>query len=228
MTAIIPARGGSKRLPGKNIKDLCGKPLIAYTIDAAKGSKLIERIIVSTDSKEIADIALFYGAEVPFLRPSELSSDKARSIDVIFYTVDRLNQDYGYGIDELILLQPTSPLRTSQDINNAIDVYTANNAEAVISVTESEHPPDWYKTINEKGILKNYFDGSATPNRQEYSKAYLPNGAIYIFNYHFLKKQSDYYSEKTYPYVMSAESSVDIDTALDFMLAETILGSMQK
>lgn len=225
MLAIIPARGGSKGVPGKNIKDLAGKPLIYYTIKAAKESKYIDRIIVSTDYKEIAEVALKYGAEVPFLRPDELATDNAKAIDNYIYTVDRLNNmNKDGGLEEFIVLQPTSPLRTSTDIDNAIKIFYEKNADTVISVVKAEHPPTWYKKISKDGILVDYFsltDNSL--NRQEAEETYLPNGAIYILKYKALKENYGYYNSKTYPYIMKQESSIDIDTILDFKLAELLI-----
>jgi CMP-N,N'-diacetyllegionaminic acid synthase len=224
MLAIIPARGGSKGVPRKNIKNLAGKPLIYYTIKAAKESKYIDRIIVSTDDEEIAEVALKYRAEVPFLRPEELATDKAKAIDNYIYTINKLNEINNEVIKEFIVLQPTSPLRTSSDIDNAIKVFYENKADTVISVVKAEHPPTWYKKINDKGVLEDYFpfvDNSL--NRQEAVETYLPNGAIYIFNYEALINNYGYYNSKTYPYIMKQENSIDIDTLLDFKLAELLI-----
>lgn len=221
MIAIIPARGGSKGLPGKNIKVFHGKPLISYTIKAAKKSKYIDRVIVSTDDEEIAKISMEYGAEIPFLRPKELATDRAKAIDNYIFTMERLMETEGINIEEFIVLQPTSPLRTYQDIDRAVEVYKKKGAHTVISVNEAEHPPTWYKKINTQGMLVDYIplvDNSL--NRQEEEKSYLPNGAIYIFNFKELKQNYSYYNSKTYPYIMTQENSVDIDTHLDFMLAE--------
>lgn len=224
MLAIIPARGGSKGVPRKNIKDLAGKPLIYYAIKAAKESKYIDRIIVSTDDEEIAKVALKYGAEVPFLRPKEFATDTAKAIDTYIYTVDRLNKTYNDTIKEFTVLQPTSPLRTSTDIDNAIEIFYKNNAETVISVVKAEHPPTWYKKISKDGILVDYFQSvDNSLNRQEAEETYLPNGAIYVFKYDSLKYNYGYYNQKTYPYVMTTENSVDIDTIIDFKLAELIM-----
>lgn len=223
MLAIIPARGGSKGVPGKNIRDLVGHPLIYYTIDAAIKSKKIDQVIVSTDDKKIADIAIECGAEVPFLRPEELASDHAKAIDNYIYTIDRLNAE-GCQIDNIIVLQPTSPLRTVQDIDNAIELFFEKKAETIISVVKAEHPPTWYKKISSEGILIDYFsDTDNSQNRQEADKTYLPNGAIYVFDYAALKTRYGYYNEKTYPYIMSQDNSIDIDTMLDFKLAQLLI-----
>lgn len=223
MIAVIPARGGSKGLPGKNLKLLCGKPLIAYSIIAAKESKYVDRIIVSTDSEEIAEVARQYGAEVPFIRPAELATDNAKAIDVYLYTVDRLNNEKWYSISDFIVLQPTSPLRTAEDIDNAIEIHKANQADSVISVQETNCPLEWYKEITADGLLKDCIESNRILNRQEYTKTYIPNGAIYVFKYKTLMETKNYYYGRTLPYIMSAATSIDIDTILDFKLAEIIV-----
>lgn len=223
MLAIIPARSGSKGVPKKNIKELAGAPLISYTIKAAKKSEFITRVIVSTDSEEIADVARKYGAEVPFLRPAELATDDAKAIDVYLYTIERLNLENDEQINEFLVLLPTSPLRNYMDIDQAIKIFKKKNADSVISVTETEYPPQWIKRISEKGVLEDYFQGMNNLNRQEYEKTYIPNGAIYIFKYNVLKKEYNYYTDKTYPYIMPNIRSIDIDTPLDFMIAEYLI-----
>lgn len=225
MIAIVPARGGSKGLPSKNIKELNGKPLITYTIIEALKSKKISEIILSTDSKEIAEIAVKYGAKNPFFRPTELATDNAKAIDNYIYTVKKLNTDFNYHISEFIVLQPTSPLRTSEDIDKAIELFYSNDADSVISLTEFEHPIHWAKKINEKNQISDYFhqDLSSNLNRQELPVAYRPNGAIFIFKFKLLKEKFSYYSENTYGYIMPQETSVDIDTLLDFEFAEFLM-----
>lgn len=225
MIAIIPARGGSKGIPKKNIKMLSGQPLIYYTIKAAQESKYISKIIVSTDSLEIAEAAKALGGQVPFLRPSELAEDTSKAIDVYLYTVEKLNALNEEIIDFAVLL-PTSPLRTAEDVDKAIEIFYKNNAKTVVSVVEAEHPPAWYKRINDEGILEDYFSaGDNGVNRQEAEKTYLPNGAIYIFNYDSLKTNYNYYNDATYPYIMSREKSVDIDSPLDFRIAEMLMNN---
>ncbi|MBB6454541.1 N-acylneuraminate cytidylyltransferase/CMP-N,N'-diacetyllegionaminic acid synthase [Salirhabdus euzebyi] len=226
MIAIIPARGGSKGLPRKNIKPLNGKPLIYYTIKAAKESKYIDRIILSTDDQEIADIGEMYGAEVPFLRPPHLATDAAKARDVYLFTLEMLNKDSEIHNEDFMVLQPTSPLRRAIDIDNAAEIFYQNNADSVISVVEAEHPPDWYKKINQHGLLIDFFlSNNNKLNRQEYERSYIPNGAIFIMKYNVLKEHTTYYTDRTYPYVMGREFSVDIDNRMDFMLAEILLKS---
>jgi len=227
--AIIPARGGSKELPGKNIKKMNDKPLIWYTINVAKKSKFIDKIIVSTDDNEIAKIAKRYEVGVPFMRPKELARDDSIAIDNYIYTIDRLNKEFNYSIGEFIILQPTSPFRISLDIDNAIQIFKEKKADSVISVSEAIHPPIWAMRINSKGILKNYFDIKIkNKNRQEIEKAYMPNGAIFVFKFSLLKEKYSYYSDKTYPYIMPLERSIDIDSKLDFEFAEYLMKKNEK
>lgn len=224
MIAIIPARGGSKGLPNKNIKLLNGKPLIGYTIEAALNSKSITKVIVSTDSKQIADIAKQFGANVPFLRPDYLASDNALAIDNYIYTIDRLKDDIGYQIDEFVVLQPTSPLRTSDDIDNAIKIYNDKNADSVISYTEEAHPIFWHKKVNNNLEFENIFE-NRIDNRQNFQKTYYPNGAVFVFNINLIKSKK-YYSKKSFAYIMPRIRSVDIDTIEDFEYAEYILNKV--
>lgn len=177
MLAIIPARGGSKRLCGKNLKELNGKPLIAYTVEAAKASKYISKIIISTDDIAIADIAVKYGATCPFLRPDFLATDSARTIDVLKYTLKELEQENNLAIEEFVLLQPTSPLRTSHDIDEAIEIFQAKNADSVISFCEEHHPIKWHKYIDADGKFENIFEEKIW-NRQNERTTYYPNGAV--------------------------------------------------
>lgn len=224
MLAIIPARGGSKGLPGKNTKLLNGVPLICHTIKAALSSKLITRLIVSTDSNEIASVAKKCGAEVPFLRPSNLASDNSMVMDTYLHLVDRLTEQSSKTIDEFVALLPTAPLRLSKDIDESIKIFNDNKADSVISVVESPVPIQWYKRILKDGRLQNYlphFD--AVKNRQEEEKTYIPNGAVYVFRTNILRSKRKYYTDKTYPYIMPIERSADIDNLLDFSWVENLL-----
>jgi N-acylneuraminate cytidylyltransferase/CMP-N,N'-diacetyllegionaminic acid synthase len=220
--AIIPARGGSKRLPRKNILDLNGKPLIAWTIDAALKSKYIDKTIVSTDDKEIADISTKYGAEVPFIRPAHLSTDTASSIDVVFHAVEFLkknNEQY----DIVILLQPTSPLRTTKDINKALEMLN-NKTKAVISVCETDHPPLWSNTLPEDHSMKDFIRPEIKNKRsQDLPKFYRLNGAIYISEVNYLKINNGFLGEQTKAFIMPRERSIDIDSLLDFILVKEVI-----
>lgn len=219
MLAIIPARGGSKGLPGKNIKDFCGKPLISYAISEAKKSKYIKRVIVSTDDVDIAKVALEYGAEVPFMRPEALAKDASAALDTYFYTIEEIRKIEGIFYQDFIILLPTAPLRNYHHIDEAIDMYYERKADSIISVCTSDHPIEWTRIVDEKGVLKPFFEGG-NKNRQDYKDTFYPNGQIYIFNYNALKKSKEYYMEKTYPYITDKKYYADIDDIDDFLISE--------
>ena len=176
--AIIPARSGSKRLPKKNIKMLQGKPLLAYTIDSVKNSHHVTRFIVSTEDNEIAKISQSYGAEV-IIRPPELARDESPTEDVIINVLEQLKNKEQYSPDLIILLQPTSPLRTTDDIDDAIKTFLASSGDSLISITEYDHTPYWALRI-EKGFLKPEFEKEKLKRSQELPKLYRPNGSIFI------------------------------------------------
>lgn len=221
MIAIIPARGGSKGLPGKNVLPLDGKPLIAYAIDAALKASYIDRVIISTDDEEIAKIAVQFGAELPFMRPSELASDTAQAIDNYIYTIDRLQQESGKAIEAFVVLQPTSPLRIAEDIDGAIELFHQKEADSVISYTPEAHPVTWHKYLDDEGRFVNIFDDNIQ-NRQANRVSYYPNGAVYVFRTEMIR-QRKYYTDKSYAYVMPRNRSVDIDFIEDFEYAEFLL-----
>jgi len=222
--AIIPARGGSKGLPGKNIKLLLGKPLLAYAVEEAKKSKYITKIVLSTDDAAIAQVGKKYGAEIPFLRPPELATDTSLAPDTYIYTIERLKKEQGYAPEIVVILQPTSPLRTKDDIDNAIDLYLARKADSIISVVEFEHPIERARILTEDGRLENYQEGKIIPkNRADYRKAYSPNGAIYVLMPSLLVREKTYYFTNTYAYIMPKERSIDIDTQVDFDIAEFLM-----
>jgi len=220
--AIIPARCGSKGLPGKNIRNLHGKPMIAYTIEAALESKYIDNVIVSTDCKEIEDVAKKFGAKSHFLRPEELALDNSKAIDNYLYTINRLNNEFEYNVKNFIVLQPTSPLRAVEDIDGAIELFNHKKADSVVSYTEEHHPIEWHKHITEDGKFENIFNERLL-NRQEYKSSYFPNGAIYVFSYELIKHNL-YYGDNSYAYIMPRHRSVDIDTLEDFQYAEFLIG----
>lgn len=218
MIAIIPARGGSKGLPGKNVRELHGKPLIAYTIEAAVNSQCISEVILSTDDKEIESIAIQYGVKSPFLRPPELATDDALAIDTYIYTIDLLEKMHKNKIDSFMVLQPTSPLRLSRDIDEAYKIFTEKHADSVISYTEEAHPLAWHKIIEKDGSFSNISEGKLM-NRQATQKTYYPNGAIYIFKTSLIRNRQ-YYSKNSFAYIIPRNRSVDIDTIDDFKYAE--------
>lgn len=222
MIAIIPARGGSKGLPGKNIKPLLGKPLIAHTIEVALNSQVIDRVVVSTDDEEIANVAVKYGAEVPFMRPSNLASDTSKAIDAYIYTIGEIEKREGIEIENVCILLPTSPLRDSVDIDQAYTIFKNNNADSVVSYTKEHHPVSWHRIIDKDGrLLDNQVENSLL-NRQDITETYFPNGSIYFFKTQLLR-QGKYYTENSYAYVMPRNRSIDIDTQDDFDLAEFYL-----
>lgn len=222
MIALIPARGGSKGLPRKNILDFGGKPLIAHTIEAARNARGISEIIVSTDDSEIADVAIRHGANVPFLRPADLATDSSRAIDVYNYTLNRVEKEREITIPTLVVLLPTCPLRTAKDIENALELFKTKGADSVVSYVEEHHPVWWHKGITDDLQFFDLFPDIELKNRQEFQKSYYPNGAIYIFKTELLK-QGVYYTPNSYAYIMPRERSVDIDTMEDFELAEYYL-----
>jgi N-acylneuraminate cytidylyltransferase/CMP-N,N'-diacetyllegionaminic acid synthase len=221
MIAIIPARGGSKGLKRKNTKMLLGKPLIAYTIEYALKSKYITDVIISTDDKVIYNTAIKYGARETFLRPEKLAQDDSLAIDTYLYTVNKLNNELDYNIKDFIVLQPTSPLRKTDDIDDAIALFKEKKADSVISFTEEHHPINWHKYINEDGQFENIFP-ETIKNRQENRRSYYPNGAIFVFKFSLINSRK-YYSENSYGYLMTREKSVDIDTIQDFEYAEYLM-----
>ncbi len=225
---LITARGGSKELPQKNIKPLLDKPLIAWTIEQALMSKYLDRVIVSTDDGKIAEISKKYGAEVPFLRPEELATDESKSIDVVLHTIDWMDtNDKPY--DLLMLLQPTSPLRTSKDIDKAIELLFSKNARAVVSVCEVEHHPYWTNILPDNGCMENFIKPEImNKNRQELPIFYRLNGAIYLSYCDYLKHQGSFFGKETFAYIMSKERSIDIDNEIDFKLAEILIAKNQK
>ena len=224
--AIIPARSGSKGLTDKNIKKLNEKPLIAYSIEVALKSNCFDEVMVSTDSEKYADIARFYGANVPFLRSERTSSDKASSDDAILEILDNYEK-LGQIFDTFCLLQPTSPLRTVEDIINSYKIFSDNNASAVVSMVELEHPLSWCGQIKDGGSLEGFVPRNSIGRRQEQGTYYRPNGAIYIQNIMDFRKDQFLYREGSYAYIMPKERSVDIDTEFDFKFAEFLMSQNQ-
>ncbi|GAA65010.1 N-acylneuraminate cytidylyltransferase [Pseudoalteromonas sp. BSi20311] len=221
--AIIPARGGSKRLPGKNILPLAGKPMINWSIEAAKNIPSISRVVVSTDCEVIANIARTAGGEVPFLRPASISSDKSSSLDLVYHALEYFKGKGEY-FDYVLLLQPTSPLRSSDDIEGAINLLNTKSADSVISVCECEHSPLWANTLDDSLSLKNFLPKHVQNIRsQDLPQYYRLNGAIYLAKVEQFLKEGVFMTGNSVAYKMDRHSSVDIDTKLDFIIAETIL-----
>jgi CMP-N,N'-diacetyllegionaminic acid synthase len=224
--AIIPARGGSKRVPKKNIKSLFGKPLIYYSINSALQSQYIDKVIVSTEDEEIKDISIQFGAEI-VERPNNLAEDESSTIDVVFHVLDMLKEN-SYEPTLIILIQPTSPLRDNEDIDEAIELFLKSKCDILMSVCETQHPPFWCLKL-EEGFLKPIFDNKYLSMRsQDLEKAYQPNGAIFITRPKDLTINKSFYSENAIPYIMPLEKSVDIDDEFDFMIAEFLMQRHQK
>lgn len=225
--AVITARSGSKGLPDKNIRLFNGKPLLAYSIDAAEKSGMFEEIFVSTDSKEYAEIAKQFGASVPFLRSEEMSGDAVSSWDVIREAISNYRK-MGKEFDTIALLQPTSPLRTAQDIVSGYQKMTDNAADAIVSVCEVDHSPLWCNTLPENFSMNGFIaEDIKTIPRQKLPTYYRINGALYILRKEILDNIINLYTDKCYAYVMPKERSIDIDDQFDFEIAEFCMKMMK-
>lgn len=220
---FIPARGGSKGLPGKNIKPLHNKPMIAYSIEAALECGHLGKVMVNTDDPAIAEVAKTFGAEVPFLRPAELAADTSATLDVLLHTLDHYEKQ-GEQFDLVMVLQPTSPLRTALDIDAAIELMETKKAEAIVSVCENEHHPLWSNSLPADGSMRDFMRKEVKgKNRQELPPSYRLNGAIYLSTPAAIRKHKGFLHNGTYAYVMPQDRSVDIDHLIDFHLASLLL-----
>ena len=223
--ALIPARGGSKGIPRKNVRMLAGKPLIAWTIETALACPRLDRVIVSTDDQEIAQVASQYGAEVPFIRPAELSQDDTPDLPVYIHALSWLVEHEGYCPDVVVWLRPTSPLRTVQDIEAAIQILVETGADWVRSVCPAEHHPYWMKRLDGNHLLP-FMDGideSKYYRRQLLPPVYRLNGAVDVTWYKTVMEKGLLYNGDVRGYVMPPERSIDLDTELDFVLVELLL-----
>ncbi|MBE0470919.1 MAG: acylneuraminate cytidylyltransferase family protein [Methyloprofundus sp.] len=223
---LIPARKGSKRLPGKNSRPFAGMPLIAWTIKAALSSNLEADVVVSTDSEKIAELSKEYGALIPFIRPEELAADTSPGIDVINHALDTLNRK-GKAYKYIILLQPTSPLRQSWHVTEALNMLQENSIRSVISVTKVSHPIEWTLELSQSNSMDSFIDEQLPllKNRsQELQERYRINGAIYAARVDdLIKEQSFYMSSGVMAYKMEKQYSVDIDDIDDFKYAENLM-----
>jgi len=223
--AVIPARSGSKGLPDKNIRNLAGKPLLVYSVESAVSSGMFDTVMVSTDSERYADIARKAGAEVPFLRSSEMSSDHAGSWDAVEEVLANYRK-LGKTFDTVTLLQPTSPLRTAQDIRDAFRVMKEKNANAVVSVCEMDHSPLQCDVLPEDGCMDQFVSKAAREKRrQDMETYYRVNGAVYLVKTPYLLEDHDICRNRSYALIMDRKRSVDIDNEIDFRLAEVLLSS---
>lgn len=223
--AVIPARGGSKRLPGKNIKELAGKPLIQWTIDAAVNSGIFDHVFVSTDSEEVAETARRCGAEVPFLRSPELATDTATTADALRDFIDKYERLKGQSVQFVCLLQPTSPLRTAEDILKADRLLMADGVDAVVSVCEMEHPFQLCGKLGPSGSLQGFVKSENNVRSQDQDVYYRLNGAIYYCSRELAMSLEKLYDSdvNSRACIMSGWHSVDIDTEIDFLIADTLM-----
>ncbi|WP_122641314.1 acylneuraminate cytidylyltransferase family protein [Romboutsia sp. Marseille-P6047] len=220
--AIIPARAGSKGIKDKNIISINGKPLIAYSIEAALKSKYIDKVVVTTDGQKIASVSKKYGAEVPFIRPSYLASDKSKTIDTVMHCIDevkKLGEEYDY----MVLLQPTQPMREAFHIDEAIELILEKDEEALVSISKVKEHPVLMRTIDEDGYCKNLLNVSSTVRRQDFPEFYKVNGAIYINKINENLNLETSLNDNKLTYIMDENYDVDIDEMLDVHIAEILL-----
>ena len=223
--ALIPARGGSKGVPGKNVRPAGGKPLIAWTVEAAKASRYVDRVILSSDDAAIAEAAARFGCEVPFVRPAELATDKADSMSVVRHALGALSERY----DLLLLLQPTSPLRTAADIDAALERCLQGETQTCVSVCEPDKSPYWMMTMPADHTVQPLFPPEQVPaRRQDAPPIFALNGAIYIAPTAHLAAGGGFVIKGTIGYVMPKERSLDIDTELDLRFADFLLTEGQR
>jgi CMP-N,N'-diacetyllegionaminic acid synthase len=219
--SLIPARGGSKGLPGKNIRPFLGKPLITHTIEAVRDSGVACRIVVSTDNAEIERISVESGAEVPFFRPAVLANDTAPVLAAALHALDWFEKNDEWKPEWLLLLQPTSPLRTADDILRAFDLIRLPNTDAVVAVSETKSHPFWAKTLDSSGHLQPFIEDQKTPaRRQELPPAYALNGLLYLVRVSALRNEQAFCPVKARPLIIPSIRAFDIDSEEDFLIAE--------
>ena len=217
--AIIPARGGSKGVPRKNIREVGGKPLIAWTIEEAKKSKYIDRLILSSENDEIIAVARQWGCEVPFVRPSELARDDTPGIEPVLHAIEAIPEKYDY----VVVLQPTSPLRKAGDIDGCIERCIQDEAPACVSVTVPDKSPYWMFTLEDSGKLRLLMDTELISNRQALPKVYELNGAVYVAETDWLIENKSYITNGTHAFIMPAERSLDIDSEAELKYCNFIM-----
>lgn len=211
--AIIPARGGSKGVYKKNIRELAGKPLIAWSIEEAKKSQYIDRLILSSEDEQIIEVAKEWGCEVPFVRPMDLARDDTPGIEPVIHAVKTLPEDYDY----IVLLQPTSPFRSVEDIDGCIEQCTCKNMPACVSVCEAEQSPYWMYQLDEKKVMKPLINtGAVIFRRQDLPPVYMLNGSVYVAQKDFVIENRTFLTAETMAYPMPSERSMDIDNETDF------------
>ncbi len=225
---IIPARQGSKGLPGKNIKQICGKPLIAWSIESGTRSKYIDTIVVSTDSKKIADIAKRFDANVPFIRPKELATDETNTIDVVLHALNHYEVNLNQKFEYIVLLEPTSPIRQSNDIDLMLEKLDnlSEDFDAIVSLGKVHEHPSIMKTINLQKV-ESYIGNHTNPTRrQDFPPVFYPFGVAYICKVKVLLAQKTFYPERTTHYIIQRKQCIEIDDECDFLAAEAIMNNM--
>jgi CMP-N-acetylneuraminic acid synthetase len=221
---LVIARGGSKGLPRKNVLSLGGKPLIAWTVEAANAAKTLHRAIVSSDDDEILAAARFAGGAAPFVRPAALAGDRASTVDVALHALDWLAAHEREVFDVVVMLPATAPLRRAEHVDGAIArLLDAPDVEAVVAVTDAEYPPWWMLAIRADRLSWHFPEGAKADHRQQLPAAYRPNGSIYAVRVSVLRAQRTFYPTQTAPYLMPREASVNVDSALDLAVAETLI-----
>jgi len=220
--ALVVARGGSKSIPRKNLAPLAGKPLLAWTVEAALQCRAPLRVVISTEDEEIARAATRLGAAMPFTRPAELARDDTPTVPVLMHALERLATD-GYSPERVLLLQPTSPLRTAADIDAAMALAEEHDGASVVSVSPAAQHPHLMKRVTQAGLLEDFGAHPAAGRRQDLEPAFALNGAIYLTPRPWLASHRTLYAERTYAYVMPPERSVDVDDEWDLHLCELIL-----
>jgi N-acylneuraminate cytidylyltransferase len=221
--AVVPARGGSKGLPRKNVLPLAGKPLLAWTLQAAQASRYLDRTILSSDDDEIIATGQQYGGDAPFKRPTQLAVDTTTTLDVVFHVLEQFP-----AFDIVVILQPTSPLRSAADIDAALEHLIDSGARSCVSVTEPDKSPYWCYGVNEQGRLAPLLDSElASRRRQDLPTAYTLNGAVYAAHVDWLKQQQGFVGTDTVAHVMPRERSLDIDTLLDMQICEAVIAAKQ-
>ena len=218
LLALIPARGGSKGIPRKNIRPFCGKPLLQWSIDVALAASSVDRVVLSTDDPEICAVGLAAGAEVPFLRPANLGTDTAPGIAPVLHALEQLPE-----IEDVLLLQPTSPLRLVEDVEAIVALRNQSGGDAAVSVSLSAKHPTWMFSISPEQTLEPVLPHAEATCRQQLPETYVVNGALYLASRKFLERERSFLTTDTVAYVMPSDRSVDIDSQLDWQWGEYLM-----
>ena len=223
--AVIPARGNSRSLPGKNTVLAGGKPVIAWSIEAAQASRYVDRVVLSSEDEKMMVVARQWECEVPFARPSELATDEARIEDALLHALDALAETYDY----LVLLQPTSPLRTSEDIDRCLEICQRTGAPACVSVSEPRRSPYWMYRVDDDGRMEPLIeDGPGIHRRQDLPKVQSLNGAVYVAETGWFRRHETFFGPETRAYVMPFERAIDLDGPTDLLLLHTLLANPEE